>query len=103
MGNSLQFSQRQKSWKPSDRIVSRRIRGELLLVPIRSDANHLDEFFALNASASDIWTWAAEGCSFEQISTRLTEKYLVDPSVAQDDAQRTLNELVAIGALKEIN
>ena len=88
-------------WKATPDVVARRIRGEVLLVPIRKNSGALDGFFTLNPTAADIWTWAAQGRSAAEMAAALARAYTISESEADGDVRRVTDELVAIGALQE--
>ncbi|MBW7907911.1 MAG: PqqD family protein [Kiritimatiellae bacterium] len=86
-------------WRHAPDVVARRIRGELILVPIRRTSAELDGFFTLNATGADIWTWIGEGRSLNEMAKRLAEEYEIDAEVARADVNGVVNELMAAGAL----
>lgn len=86
-------------WMRPPDVVARRIRGELLLVPIRRSSNELDGFFALNPVAADIWNWASEGALLPEIVSRLSSDYAVSEELAFRDATQIISELITVGAL----
>jgi hypothetical protein len=80
-------------------VVARRIRGELLLVPVRRTSADLDGFFTLNATAADIWRLVGERKTVDEISRHLCEHHAVAKEEADRDVARILAELVDAGAL----
>ena len=80
-------------------VVSRRIRGEHVLVPIRRSSAALDSLYTLNATAGFIWEKAGEGLDAAALARELAAAYEVDAATAAADVERTLAELVAAGAL----
>ena len=88
-----------ETFRPSPDIVTRRIRGEHVLVPIRSSSAALDSIYTLNATAGFIWEKARSGISASDISLSLAKHFLVETDTATADTSRVLQELVAIGAL----
>lgn len=87
------------SWSPASDVVARRIRGELLLVPIRRSSSELDGFFTLNPTAADIWKWAGEGITFLGLIDRMVAVYDVPREDAERDAARAIEELERAGLL----
>lgn len=80
-------------------VVSRRIRGEHVLVPIRRSSAALDSIYTLNATAGFIWEKAGAGESPAAIARELAAAFAVDESAAAADVARTINDLLAAGAL----
>lgn len=87
------------TWSAPPDLVARRIRGELLLVPIRRSSNELDGFFTLNPIAADIWKWAGEGIPFSGLIDRMIAVYDVSRDEAERDAARAIEELERAGLL----
>jgi hypothetical protein len=80
-------------------VVSRRIRGEHVLVPIRRSCATLDSIYTLNATAGFIWERAGSGESPDAIARGLAAAFAVDEATAAADVARTLDDLLAAGAL----
>ena len=86
----------------SDQLVEREIRNELLLVPVARSEATLDSLFTLNGTARFIWARAKDGQDEDAIAAALAAEFRVPPAEAADDTRRILDELLSIGALKEI-
>jgi len=89
-------------WKAAPDVVARRVRGEVLLVPIRKTSGDLDGFFTLNATAAEIWDGATQGRSSAELVSALARSYAVDEAEAEADVRRVTDELVSIGALQRV-
>jgi predicted deacylase len=89
-----------RCYTPSPDVVSRRIRGEQILVPIAGSMDRLDSIYALNEVASLICSLAADGKSDDAIAAELASRYDVTLEQARADTQQILSELVALGALR---
>lgn len=79
--------------------MSRRIRGEHVLVPIRSSVSALDSIYTLNATAGLIWEKAGAGLAPAAIARELAAAYDVDEVTASADVARAIDDLLAAGAL----
>lgn len=88
------------SWKQTPCIVARRIRGEVLLVPIHSNSENLDSFFTLNPTAAEIWQAICEGWHLAEIAESLSDQYAVSVEEAEADILRLAAELEILGALE---
>lgn len=86
-------------FRRSPDVVSRQIRGEHVLVPIRRSSAALDSIYTLNATAGFIWEKAGAGESPAAIARELAAAFAVDESAAAADVARTINDLLAAGAL----
>ena len=80
-------------------VVSRRIRGEHVLVPIRRSSAALDSIFTLNGTAGFIWEAACDGLDPRALAQKLAATYCVDEVAAIADVNRVLDELLSAGAL----
>ncbi len=85
-----------------DRVVTREIAGETLLVPIRSDVSDMHHIFALNPVAAHIWNGLDGTTSVSQIVTSLCDTFEVGKEQAEQDVEAFLNELFEAGLVKEI-
>jgi hypothetical protein len=81
------------------RIIERHIRGEHILVPLADTDKALDSLYVLNRTAALIWQHAAEGLNTTEIVHKVRQTFDVDDSMATDDVNRVISELVSIGAL----
>jgi hypothetical protein len=90
-----------RAYLKAPRVVERRIRGELILVPVSQDAPRLDSVYVLDEISAMIWSQAVQGHTVESIADNLSAEFDVDVKTASDDAKRILSELVGIGALME--
>lgn len=86
-------------WRHAPHIVTRRIRNEVLLIPVRRTSAELDGFYTLNAVATEIWQEAGKGKTAAEIAQYLTEHFQVNHALAASDVDHTIAELLAIGAL----
>ena len=89
-------------FKKTDRIVERQIREEHILVPIMRSMETMDCIYTLNETAGCIWRNAVSGMSEDQITALLAEEFDVDPTAAQADTRRILDDLIEIGALQPL-
>jgi len=76
-----------------DRVVTREIAGETLLVPIRDNAAQLHHIFVLNPVANHIWNALADAASVEQLVASVCATFAVDEVQAERDVTAFLDEL----------
>lgn len=84
----------------SPEVVSRRIRGEILLVPIRRTSADLEGFFTLNPTAAEIWQGIQAGHSIHEMAATLATRYTVSETEAEADVLRLIDELETLGAIR---
>ena len=82
-------------------IVSRRIAGEAVLVPIRKNVADLDSIYTLNDSGAAIWEHIDGSRSLRQVLASLVEEFEVEEDQARQDMLELVVELVSIGALEK--
>ncbi len=80
--------------------VTRRIAGETIVVPIRSEAAQLDSVYVFNEVGARIWTLIEEGRDEQQILTALAEEFDVAPERAREDVERFLSVLREAGLVE---
>lgn len=83
-------------------LVERRVRNEHLLVPLARSEATLGSLFTLNETARFVWDRAGAGSPEGEIAAALAAEFGVPPEEAKDDTRRVLDDLLSIGALKEI-
>jgi hypothetical protein len=89
------------TYRKSENVVERRIRGEHVLVPIMGSLEQLDSIYTLNETAGLVFSRAAAGIEPERIARELASLYHVSAEQAQVDVDRVVRDLVHIGALTE--
>lgn len=82
-------------------IISRRIAGELFLVPVRGKLADMQQIFALNPVAEFIWNELETRKSLSDIRSRIVEEFTVTEEEAQADLQDFIAELLSAGLIKE--
>ena len=83
-------------------IVSRRISGEHILVPIRQKAGDLESIFTLNEVASRIWDLLDGEKRVEEIRNAIVEEFDVSPKEAEEDLLEFLQQLEEVGAVRTV-
>lgn len=77
-------------------VVTRRVGGELVLVPIAresKDAEHVVRFFVLNATAEFLWSLLEQPQTAESMARHLTNRFDVSEEQARADVVAFLAEL----------
>jgi len=91
-----------QAFKRSEHIVSRRIAGEYVLVPLVSKRADLDSIFDLNRVAAFIWERLDGRRSGADVVADLTSQYEVSPEQAEQDYRTFLEQLLSIRAIEPV-
>jgi Coenzyme PQQ synthesis protein D (PqqD) len=75
-------------------VVSRKIEGELIIVPIRSGVGDLNSLYTLNLVGCVLWEFLNEGHTVDEMVQRVCDEFEVTTSQAQQDIEVFLNSLV---------
>ena len=84
-------------------IVSRRIAGEMILVPIRNNVADMDYIFTLNETAARVWELTDGKHSLAEIHQNLVTEFEVDTGEAQQDLLDLTENLLEINAIIVVN
>jgi len=91
-----------ESFTKTETIVFRKIGDECILVPISHMAEDINCFYTLNEVAARIWDALDGSATVEDIRDGVVQEWEVDSQVAEDDLAEFLEQLLSIGALKEV-
>ena len=80
-------------------VVERKVRNNLILVPLKTGPARLDALYTLNDTAGFIWHQIDQAITEDEIVSRVIAGYKVDKTTAQNDVHRVLDGLASIGAL----
>ena len=87
-------------WRRASGVVTRRVAGELVLVPVAGASQARDtRFFVLNETAERLWSLLEMPCSPDDLARHLTNEFEVDASRARADVDAFLADLDAQGAI----
>jgi len=75
-------------------VVSRRIEGELIIVPIRSGVGDLNSLYTLNPVGSVLWEFMTEGHTVGEMVQRVCDEFEVTKAQARKDIETFLNSLL---------
>ncbi len=87
LSNDVRFMRNQE-------VVSRKIQGELILVPIRSGVGDLNSLYTLNPVGSVLWDFMNEGHTVGEMVQRICEEFEVTKTQAQQDIETFLGSLL---------
>jgi hypothetical protein len=75
-------------------VVSRKIEGELIIVPIRSGVGDLNSLYTLNPVGSVLWEFMTEGHTVGEMVQRICDEFEVTKTQAQQDIETFLEALL---------
>ena len=85
--------------KRSD-LVTRRITGETIIVPIEGHVGDLDAIYTLNEVGSTIWALIDGKTSLNRLVEAVCNQYDVTPEKARQDVIELLDSLEAAGLIR---
>ena len=89
-------------FRKSESIVSRRIAGEAVLVPLRRNAADLDSIFALNETAATVWETLDGNNTLQQVLEKVVSEFEVDETTARQDLLELITQLRDLGAVEKV-
>jgi hypothetical protein len=87
MQNHAQFIRNQE-------VVSRKIEGELIIVPIRSGVGDLNSLYTLNPVGSVLWDFMVEKHTVAEMVNRVCNEFEVTEAQAEQDIETFLESLL---------
>jgi hypothetical protein len=90
-----------KIFKKNKDIVSRKIAGELFIVPVRGRLADMQRIFALNQVAEYIWQTLDGRTTLDDIRIHILSHYDVEKEKAESDILGFIDELIAADLIME--
>jgi hypothetical protein len=84
----------------SQSVVSRRIAGETLIVPVRGKVGDLASIYSFNGSGTLLWESLASPQSFVDLVGAIDREYAVKPEQAERDVRQFLDDAVSAGLIE---
>ena len=81
-------------------VVSRRVSGETLIVPVRGKVGDLASIYSFNEVASLIWQLLELPRGVSELVSAVEREYDVDPQQAQQDVSKFLNDVLSVGLIE---
>ena len=91
-----------KVFQRTQNIVSRRVAGELFLVPVAGNLADMQRIFTLTKVGEFIWDRLDGQRSSGDILNDVVEQFDVDEKQAESDIQAFVTELLAEGLVQEV-
>jgi hypothetical protein len=90
-----------QAFRRSGNFATRRIGGETIVVPIRSQAAELDSVFVLNEVGAALWGWLEVERSADDLIRHVAEGFDTTPDTAREDVERFLGQLTEAGLVEK--
>lgn len=84
----------------SQSVVSRRVSGETLIVPVRGKVGDLASIYSFNEVGSLIWQLLEIPRNVSELVSAVEREYDVDPQQAQQDVSKFLNDVLSVGLVE---
>ncbi len=84
----------------SQSVVSRRVSGETLIVPVRGKVGDLASIYSFNEVASLIWQLLEMPRDVSELVSAVEREYDVDPQQALQDVSKFLNDMLSVGLVE---
>jgi|WetSurSiteA1Bulk_404760.scaffolds.fasta_scaffold06570_2 hypothetical protein len=82
-------------------VISRKIAGELFLVPVKGKVADMENIFALTAVAEYIWDRLDGRKSLNEIMNNVADRFDVEQEQAESDIREFIMELMGAGLITE--
>ena len=82
-------------------VISRKIAGELFLVPVKGKVADMENIFALTAVAEYIWDRLDGRKSLNEILNNVVDRFDVEHEQVESDIQEFIMELLGAGLITE--
>ncbi len=87
-------------FRKTDRVVSREIAGELILVPIRSNVADMESLFTLNEVGSRVFGLVDGERTVRDLTSAIVEEFEVGEAEAEADVREFVEKLLEIGSIE---
>lgn len=85
-----------------ERMIFRKIGDEFILVPICHKREDIGNIYAMSQVAAYVWEVLDGHSTIEEIRDKIIEEWEVTSQAVESDLVEFLNQLVGIGAIKEV-
>jgi hypothetical protein len=92
--------QLQQVYVRSQAVVSRRIAGETLIVPVRGKVGDLASIYSFNATGSLIWQTLESPKTLADLINAFEQEYAVSSEQAEQDVKQFLNDTLSAGLVE---
>jgi hypothetical protein len=81
-------------------VVSRRVAGETLIVPVRGKVGDLASIYSFNEVGSLVWELLEVPRDVSELALAVEREYDVGPSQAQQDVSKFLDDMRSVGLIE---
>ncbi len=85
----------------SQAVVSRRVAGETLIVPVRGKVGDLASIYSFNETGSLIWQSMESPKSLAELISAVQHEYAVSYEQAEQDVKQFLSDTLSVGLVEE--
>lgn len=87
----------------SQSVVSRRVSGETLIVPVRGKVGDLASIYSFNEVASLIWQLLEIPRNVSELVSAVEREYAVDPQQLQRDVSKFLDDMLSVDLVEVLD
>jgi hypothetical protein len=84
----------------SQSVVSRRVAGETLIVPVRGKVGDLASIYSFNEAGSLIWQSLENPKGLSELISAVEQEYAVTQEQAERDVKQFLNDMLSVGLVE---
>jgi hypothetical protein len=84
----------------SQSVVSRRVAGETLIVPVRGKVGDLASIYSFNETGSLIWQLLENPRNLNQLAASLQQEFAVNEDQAERDVSQFLSDMLSVGLVE---
>jgi Coenzyme PQQ synthesis protein D (PqqD) len=84
----------------SQSVVSRRVAGETLIVPVRGKVGDLASIYSFNGTGSLIWERLQSPTGLTELVSVVEQEYDVEQDQAHKDVSQFLNDMLSVGLIE---
>jgi hypothetical protein len=84
----------------SQSVVSRRVAGETLIVPVRGKVGDLASIYSFNETGSLIWQSLETPKGLSELISTVENEYAVEQEQAERDVMQFLNDMLSVGLVE---
>ena len=89
-------------YERNERVVSRKIVDELILVPIRKNVADMETLYTLNEVGARVYELVDGRRPVEEIVERVVSEFEVERATAEADVREFLGQLLLIDGIREV-
>lgn len=93
----------QKVYAKNEAVISRKIAGEIILVPVRGKLADMRRIFTLNPVAEYIWDRIDGKKNLRDITENIVSEFDVDRNTSEHDTEELIASLLKEDLITEVN